>query len=500
MTTKEDWIGLTDQEDGELFCLQLIEDVILKSQTVLFEKRIDGQVLPFAVNFCKQQLLELVRFKYYKQDDLVDPSLWIPDTEPQNIPLDSWARASCPIKHVQRENSVKRIAPSKNQSRLPSASKQLQTDTSIPVLGHLPVRPVSGRSTPAKHVETKASAQANQARLVQEENKRILARIYNLEREGNQDFTYDLQGRIIQAQPPIKTRLPPQNRTKEPSRQSKAFVADKRKQVDLEEYILDTIHLQSNVVLKQGASVKKGPQTKKYTLESGDNQLQPLESDIIPMRPLPPLLPPSDSKPIKIVPKTQDGRVQHLLNLLQRQSEICHEQEREIQVLKKTLLDLQEQLNQRTDHIGYQQLVYELSVLKTKMREMETASPAPVATEVVPESPCSTIRYDISTPNKLTLQMLKKESRLMESEDPVDTNSSVDVPVMDQQSETVNDSPPELRERLDDCRSEPRGRVNDSPSELKERSGVSPLESQSECTVQAQKNSKSDYKMDRLGK
>jgi hypothetical protein len=60
MSTKEDWGSILEQEDGELFCLTLIEEILQKSQKVLFEKRIDIQVLPYATAFCKEVCLNLI--------------------------------------------------------------------------------------------------------------------------------------------------------------------------------------------------------------------------------------------------------------------------------------------------------------------------------------------------------------------------------------------------------------------------------------------------------
>ena len=60
MATKDDWTFLIDQEEGELLILDLIEDIIQASQKVLFKKHIDVLILPYAVNFAKTSLLELI--------------------------------------------------------------------------------------------------------------------------------------------------------------------------------------------------------------------------------------------------------------------------------------------------------------------------------------------------------------------------------------------------------------------------------------------------------
>jgi hypothetical protein len=55
-----DWIGLVDQEEGQLLAASLIEEIIQKSQDVLFERHIESQVLPYAVQFTKETLLAVI--------------------------------------------------------------------------------------------------------------------------------------------------------------------------------------------------------------------------------------------------------------------------------------------------------------------------------------------------------------------------------------------------------------------------------------------------------
>lgn len=54
------WISLIDQEEGQLLAASLIEEIIQKSQDVLFERHIESQVLPYAVQFTKETLLAVI--------------------------------------------------------------------------------------------------------------------------------------------------------------------------------------------------------------------------------------------------------------------------------------------------------------------------------------------------------------------------------------------------------------------------------------------------------
>jgi hypothetical protein len=78
---QEAWSYMLEQEDGELFCLSLIEEILQKSQQVLFQKRIDSQVLPYSSSFCKEICQGLVAYKFFKHDNGNDLEIWEEDVE-----------------------------------------------------------------------------------------------------------------------------------------------------------------------------------------------------------------------------------------------------------------------------------------------------------------------------------------------------------------------------------------------------------------------------------
>jgi hypothetical protein len=64
MATKEEWKLIIDQEEGELFVLSLIEDIIHESQQILFRKYIDIQILPYSVQYAHDAIRELVNVRH----------------------------------------------------------------------------------------------------------------------------------------------------------------------------------------------------------------------------------------------------------------------------------------------------------------------------------------------------------------------------------------------------------------------------------------------------
>ena len=45
MTSKEEWWSIIDQEEGQKLAIQIIEEVLGRSQTVIFQRRIESQAL-----------------------------------------------------------------------------------------------------------------------------------------------------------------------------------------------------------------------------------------------------------------------------------------------------------------------------------------------------------------------------------------------------------------------------------------------------------------------
>lgn len=61
MASKDDWACLIEQEEGEILVLNLLDEIIERSHQVLFQKHIDAQLLPYAVCFAKNTLMDLIQ-------------------------------------------------------------------------------------------------------------------------------------------------------------------------------------------------------------------------------------------------------------------------------------------------------------------------------------------------------------------------------------------------------------------------------------------------------
>ncbi|KAJ3144990.1 hypothetical protein HDU86_001310 [Geranomyces michiganensis] len=258
--SKEDYLQIVTAEETEIFILSLVEHVVVKSQDVLFEKHIESQVLPYAVQFAKGALDELVEWEFFRQDEgVIDPETWEPDeakkiytfptsgtyTEPEPAACDSWSPGMIPIRKVPaaaplpaasgpspragieylaeqcHESSrvdhfigvgIKKIygAPAftlfpTQTSRMELASAASLTASSAS-LGRkrYPSGGNSGRrGTPNKDGSSAAPAPLSATQVaemaIQEENKRTLARLRSQEKDGGKplEWSYDHNGRVV---------------------------------------------------------------------------------------------------------------------------------------------------------------------------------------------------------------------------------------------------------------------------------------------------------------
>lgn len=66
MASKEEWFHFIEEEESEMFALDLIEDIISNSQKVLFAKKIDAQILPYTVTFAEEAMNDMINVRYYE--------------------------------------------------------------------------------------------------------------------------------------------------------------------------------------------------------------------------------------------------------------------------------------------------------------------------------------------------------------------------------------------------------------------------------------------------
>ncbi|KAJ3373008.1 hypothetical protein HDU91_001441 [Kappamyces sp. JEL0680] len=190
MATKDEWSLFLEQEDSELFIISLIENIISKANHVLFEKQIDIQLLPYTVDYANRTLMDLINFNYYQRDPgNIDPSLWIPDEEPQPVTIDSWATGAVPVKAISTTFVRKETRP--------IATPRLEEATRIPRAAEEPSAKMAKKAAKPSSESPSTIPDASAAegdRFITEENKRILGRI---EDGKAADFTFDHSGKII---------------------------------------------------------------------------------------------------------------------------------------------------------------------------------------------------------------------------------------------------------------------------------------------------------------
>ncbi|KAI9099426.1 hypothetical protein DFS34DRAFT_70852 [Phlyctochytrium arcticum] len=262
-STKEEYQLLVDAEESEIFIISLVEQVVQRSQEVLFEKHIESQVLPYAVQFAKQTIDEIVEWEFFRRDPGdIDPATWEPDTEPEPAVIDSWAPCAMPMRKppiipkkatpppletaqsesmqslrssfseesepvLEKRPSVVGSAPLKGSMMSVSSSKEKKisirdsrmdmgsaTSLATSNTSIMRRRAASGsasRRHTAKDSNQQVPLSATQLAemAIQEENKILLQRIRNMEKDSGKpvEWSYDHEGRVVMVKkgPPAKT-------------------------------------------------------------------------------------------------------------------------------------------------------------------------------------------------------------------------------------------------------------------------------------------------------
>ncbi|KAJ3226488.1 hypothetical protein HK099_004798 [Clydaea vesicula] len=255
MATKEEWFAIVEVEEGEQLVSTLLDEILQKAQEVIFERHIESQVLPYAVQFAKETLLNLIDWNFFKHDHgTIDPNTWTPDKEHEPIIIDSWARGAIPTKKppqiitnnlnkkqnlienssfnllndntnienskdfdsnnsiksqknpvAKLENSALLSVKIQNTSKTGEARGSSSSNFSIKPGNSSSMTAIKRRSykrspinKPIDTVESSQTPVTVFEQSIQEENKRTLNRIKNVEKDGAKtDFGYDIDGRII---------------------------------------------------------------------------------------------------------------------------------------------------------------------------------------------------------------------------------------------------------------------------------------------------------------
>ncbi|ORY53734.1 hypothetical protein BCR33DRAFT_711092 [Rhizoclosmatium globosum] len=231
-----EWFMVIDQEEGENLASSIVDSIVNRGQEVLFEKHIESQVLPYAVQFAKGTLLKIVQWQFFRRDaGEILPATWEPDEEPQPAVIDSWARGAIPIRRLGG-TPLQAKKPLDDFQKVSASGDLVYSETDMGTMDSL-IAPAAGQTTSAgkrssstsivssrvskdpmggsKIIGTSTKAASRRGisahnteageipataaeRAILEENKRIVTRIQNLEKDGQKaDVGYDSDGRIL---------------------------------------------------------------------------------------------------------------------------------------------------------------------------------------------------------------------------------------------------------------------------------------------------------------
>lgn len=92
---------MVDQEDGEEFVLDIVNEIVESTMMVLHDKYIVSQTLPYTIQETKSLLLQLIEWQFLAcdvgEDNPACDSTWLEEDEPVTPVTDSWAQGSVPI-------------------------------------------------------------------------------------------------------------------------------------------------------------------------------------------------------------------------------------------------------------------------------------------------------------------------------------------------------------------------------------------------------------------
>jgi len=122
---------LNEQEEAEQFVISLLEEIIWNAETLLFEKYIEKQIIPFTLNFFEKKIMEIVDWNFFKYDNgLINEDAWCPDEELEPIINDSWARGAIPVKQIPKRKSIAKDTTMGSKSHLSSPDENKKKHTS----------------------------------------------------------------------------------------------------------------------------------------------------------------------------------------------------------------------------------------------------------------------------------------------------------------------------------------------------------------------------------
>lgn len=119
---------MVDQEDGEDFVLDIVNEIVDSTLTVLYEKYIVSQTLPYTIQETKDLLLQIIEWQFLAcdlgEENPAMDSTWLEEDEPVTPVTDSWAQGSVPLLLRPSSSSSTTSLQSDQEAEMPSVIEE----------------------------------------------------------------------------------------------------------------------------------------------------------------------------------------------------------------------------------------------------------------------------------------------------------------------------------------------------------------------------------------
>lgn len=126
--TEADWYHMVDQEDGEEFILDIVNEIVESTMQVLHDQYIVSQTLPYTIQETKNLLLQIIEWQFLACDmgenNPACDATWLEEDEPITPVTDSWAQGSVPIILRPSSASSTSSVQSNRESELSSVTEE----------------------------------------------------------------------------------------------------------------------------------------------------------------------------------------------------------------------------------------------------------------------------------------------------------------------------------------------------------------------------------------
>ncbi|XP_002734910.1 uncharacterized protein LOC100369816 [Saccoglossus kowalevskii] len=121
--SESDWSHLIEREDGEDFIIDMVEEIVDQSLSVIYHNYIQKQLLPFTITKAKDDILQVIEWRFLERDEGEGEAVnkdvsWQEEEEPLPAVPDSWAQGSVPRTLIP----VRTPTPSEHDTEVTSVS------------------------------------------------------------------------------------------------------------------------------------------------------------------------------------------------------------------------------------------------------------------------------------------------------------------------------------------------------------------------------------------